>query len=64
MDPAGPVLAIVPWNFLAVALARKLGPALAMGCSVVVKGPEETPVSPPRWLGRLPRPGCPTAWSR
>ncbi|MFG2556971.1 aldehyde dehydrogenase family protein [Streptomyces sp. NPDC048581] len=43
VDAAGPVLAIVPWNFPAVVLARKLGPALAMGCSVVVKGPEETP---------------------
>jgi succinate-semialdehyde dehydrogenase/glutarate-semialdehyde dehydrogenase len=46
VDPAGPVLAIVPWNFPAVVLARKLGPALAMGCSVVVKGPEETPCVP------------------
>ncbi|MFF4016055.1 aldehyde dehydrogenase family protein [Streptomyces sp. NPDC001843] len=45
-DPAGPVLAIVPWNFPAVVLARKLGPALAMGCSVVVKGPEEVPCVP------------------
>nr|WP_329314350.1 aldehyde dehydrogenase family protein [Streptomyces sp. NBC_01262] len=43
VDPAGPVLAIVPWNFPAVVLARKLGPALVMGCPVVVKGPEETP---------------------
>ncbi|WP_128434198.1 aldehyde dehydrogenase family protein [Streptomyces cyaneus] len=46
VDPAGPVLAIVPWNFPAVVLARKLGPALAMGCSVVVKGPEEVPCVP------------------
>lgn len=43
VDPAGPVLAIVPWNFPAVVLARKLGPALAMGCSVVVKAADETP---------------------
>ncbi|MEO5877320.1 MAG: aldehyde dehydrogenase family protein [Streptosporangiaceae bacterium] len=42
-EPAGPALAIVPSNFPAVVLARKLGPALAMGCSVVVKGPETTP---------------------
>lgn len=43
VDPAGPVLAIVPSNFPAVVLARKIGPALAMGCSVVVKGPETAP---------------------
>ncbi len=42
-DPAGPVLAIIPGNFPAVVLARKLGPALAMGCSVVVKAPESAP---------------------
>ncbi|ANP54941.1 succinate-semialdehyde dehydrogenase/glutarate-semialdehyde dehydrogenase [Streptomyces griseochromogenes] len=42
-EAAGPVLAIVPWNFPAVTLARKLGPALSMGCSVVVKAPETTP---------------------
>lgn len=43
VEPAGPVLAILPWNFPAVVLARKLAPALAVGCSVVIKGPEETP---------------------
>ncbi|MFJ3937638.1 aldehyde dehydrogenase family protein [Streptomyces parvus] len=43
MEAAGPVLAVVPWNFPAVTLSRKLGPALAMGCSVVVKAPETTP---------------------
>ncbi len=43
VDPVGPVLAIVASNFPAVVLARKLGPALAMGCTVVVKAPETTP---------------------
>jgi succinate-semialdehyde dehydrogenase / glutarate-semialdehyde dehydrogenase len=43
LEPAGPVLAIVPWNFPAVITARKLAPALVAGCPVVVKGPEETP---------------------
>jgi succinate-semialdehyde dehydrogenase/glutarate-semialdehyde dehydrogenase len=42
-EPAGPVLAIVPWNFPAIVLARKLGPALVTGCPVVVKGAEQTP---------------------
>lgn len=43
VDPVGPVLAIVASNFPAVVLARKLAPALAMGCPVVVKAPETTP---------------------
>lgn len=43
VEPAGPVLAITPWNFPAVILARKVGPALAMGCPVIVKAAEETP---------------------
>lgn len=43
VEPAGPVLAIVPSNFPAVVLARKVGPALLAGCSVVVKGPETVP---------------------
>jgi succinate-semialdehyde dehydrogenase/glutarate-semialdehyde dehydrogenase len=43
VDPVGPVLAIVPWNYAAVILARKIAPALAMGCPVIVKGPEQTP---------------------
>lgn len=45
VDPAGPVLAIVPTNFPAVVLARKAGPALVMGCPVVVKAPETTPAA-------------------
>jgi succinate-semialdehyde dehydrogenase/glutarate-semialdehyde dehydrogenase len=43
VEPAGPVLAIVPSNFPAVVLARKVGPALLAGCSVVVKAPETAP---------------------
>ncbi|WP_430789543.1 aldehyde dehydrogenase family protein [Actinoplanes sp. G11-F43] len=43
VDPAGPVLAIVAGNFPAVVLARKIAPALAMGCPVVVKTPENAP---------------------
>lgn len=43
VEPAGPVLAFVPWNFAAVIASRKVASALAMGCSVIIKGPEETP---------------------
>ncbi|AZO45222.1 NAD-dependent succinate-semialdehyde dehydrogenase [Mesorhizobium sp. BR1-1-3] len=44
-EPVGPVLAIAPWNFPAVNPARKLGAALAAGCSCILKPPEEAPAS-------------------
>ncbi|MBZ4017640.1 aldehyde dehydrogenase family protein [Streptomyces purpurogeneiscleroticus] len=43
--PLGVVGAITPWNFPAVAPIRKLGPALAAGCPVVLKPAEETPLT-------------------
>ena len=43
--PVGPVAAFTPWNFPLNQIVRKIGPALAAGCSVVAKGPEETPAS-------------------
>jgi succinate-semialdehyde dehydrogenase/glutarate-semialdehyde dehydrogenase len=45
-EPVGPVAAFTPWNFPIVQIARKLSAALAAGCSMVVKAPEETPASP------------------
>ncbi len=44
-QPVGPVAAFSPWNFPLVLPARKLGGALAAGCSIVLKGAEETPAS-------------------
>jgi succinate-semialdehyde dehydrogenase/glutarate-semialdehyde dehydrogenase len=44
-EPVGPVAAFTPWNFPIAQAARKLGAALAAGCSVILKGPEETPGS-------------------
>jgi len=44
-EPVGPVAAFTPWNFPVSQAVRKLGPALAAGCSVVVKPPENTPCS-------------------
>ncbi|WP_088280211.1 NAD-dependent succinate-semialdehyde dehydrogenase [Ideonella sp. A 288] len=41
--PIGPVAAFTPWNFPANLPSRKLGSALAAGCSVVIKPAEETP---------------------
>ena len=44
--PVGPVAAFTPWNFPINQVVRKLCAALAAGCSIIVKGPEETPASP------------------
>jgi aldehyde dehydrogenase (NAD+) len=44
-EPVGVVAAITPWNSPSLLLAWKLGPALAAGCTVVVKPSEHTPVS-------------------
>ena len=43
--PVGPVAAFAPWNFPVNQSVRKLAAALAAGCSIVLKGPEETPAS-------------------
>ena len=47
--PVGVVAAITPWNFPSSMLARKLGPALAAGCTVVVKPATATPFSGLVW---------------
>lgn len=44
--PVGPVAAFTPWNFPINQIVRKLSAALATGCSIIVKAPEETPASP------------------
>lgn len=44
--PIGPVAAFTPWNFPINQIVRKVSAALAAGCSIIVKGPEETPASP------------------
>jgi succinate-semialdehyde dehydrogenase/glutarate-semialdehyde dehydrogenase len=43
--PAGVALLITPWNFPLAMATRKIGPALAAGCTVVVKPASETPLS-------------------
>ncbi|MCC6533789.1 MAG: NAD-dependent succinate-semialdehyde dehydrogenase [Burkholderiales bacterium] len=45
-EPVGPVAAFTPWNFPINQVVRKLCAAVATGCSIIVKGPEETPASP------------------
>ncbi len=44
-QPVGVVAAITPWNFPSAMITRKVSPALAAGCSVVVKPAPETPLS-------------------
>jgi len=45
-EPVGPVAAFTPWNFPINQAVRKLSAALATGCSIILKAPEETPASP------------------
>jgi len=45
-DPVGPVAAFTPWNFPINQVVRKVSAALATGCSMLVKAPEETPAGP------------------
>jgi phenylacetaldehyde dehydrogenase len=51
-EPVGVVGQIIPWNFPLLMAAWKLGPALASGCTVVLKPAEQTPLSALR-LGEL-----------
>ncbi|WP_378950492.1 NAD-dependent succinate-semialdehyde dehydrogenase [Mesorhizobium sp. ANAO-SY3R2] len=48
-EPVGVIAAITPWNFPSSMLSRKLGPALAAGCTAVVKPASQTPYSGLAW---------------
>ena len=43
--PAGVAVLVTPWNFPAAMATRKIGPALAAGCTVVLKPASETPLT-------------------
>ena len=45
-EPVGPAAAFTPWNFPINQAVRKISAAIAAGCSVILKAPEETPGSP------------------
>lgn len=45
IEPVGVVGAIIPWNFPGLLFALKLAPALATGCTIVVKPAEQTPLT-------------------
>lgn len=44
-QPVGPVYAVTPWNFPAAMVTRKAAPALAAGCSFILKPAEQTPLT-------------------
>ena len=44
-QPVGPCLLITPWNFPLAMGTRKVGPAIAAGCTMVVKPAQQTPLS-------------------
>ncbi len=58
-EPVGPVAAFTPWNFPINQVVRKLSAALATGCSIVVKAPEETPASPAELIRAFADAGVP-----
>jgi succinate-semialdehyde dehydrogenase/glutarate-semialdehyde dehydrogenase len=58
-EPVGPVAAFTPWNFPVAQAARKLGAALAAGCSIILKGPEEAPASNAALVAALHDAGVP-----
>ncbi len=61
-EPVGVVAQIIPWNFPLLMQAWKLGPALAAGCTVVMKPAEQTPLRHCVWANWLwkqdSRKGC------
>jgi succinate-semialdehyde dehydrogenase/glutarate-semialdehyde dehydrogenase len=58
-EPVGPVAAFTPWNFPINQVVRKLSAALATGCSIIVKAPEETPASPAELIRAFADAGVP-----
>ena len=58
-QPVGTTAAITPWNFPTAMLTRKAGPALAAGCSIVVKPASQTPFSALAFAELAERAGVP-----
>jgi succinate-semialdehyde dehydrogenase/glutarate-semialdehyde dehydrogenase len=57
--PVGPCFLITPWNFPLAMATRKIGPALAAGCTVVIKPPELTPLTTLYFVQILTEAGLP-----
>jgi succinate-semialdehyde dehydrogenase/glutarate-semialdehyde dehydrogenase len=58
-EPVGVALCITPWNFPAAMATRKVGPALAAGCTVLLKAAHETPLTAYAIADILKRAGLP-----
>ncbi len=58
-EPVGVVAAITPWNFPSSMIARKIAPALAAGCPIVIKPASQTPLSGLAWGVLCERAGFP-----
>ncbi|MFG6118011.1 NAD-dependent succinate-semialdehyde dehydrogenase [Thalassobacillus sp. B23F22_16] len=58
-EPVGLVAAITPWNFPAAMMTRKAAPALAAGCTFIVKPAEETPLTTMRLVELAHEAGIP-----
>jgi succinate-semialdehyde dehydrogenase / glutarate-semialdehyde dehydrogenase len=58
-QPVGPVLMITPWNFPLAMGTRKIGPAIAAGCTMVVKPASQTPLTMLALAGLLQEVGLP-----
>ncbi len=58
-QPVGVVVAITPWNFPNAMITRKVGPALAAGCTVIIKPASETPLSALALVALAERAGIP-----
>ena len=59
VEPVGVALGLTPWNFPAFLPARKLAPALAAGCSMILKASEETPATAVALIRALSDAGVP-----
>jgi succinate-semialdehyde dehydrogenase/glutarate-semialdehyde dehydrogenase len=58
-QPVGPCYAITPWNFPMAMGTRKIGPAIAAGCTMVIKPAQQTPLSMLALAGILDEAGLP-----
>jgi succinate-semialdehyde dehydrogenase/glutarate-semialdehyde dehydrogenase len=66
-EPVGIVAAFTPWNFPVLTPARKIGGALAAGCSLILKASEETPACPracSTWCSACPRKSPSISWQK
>ncbi|MEL4375854.1 NAD-dependent succinate-semialdehyde dehydrogenase [Brucella cytisi] len=58
-EPVGPVAAFTPWNFPINQAVRKISAALAAGCSILLKGAEDTPAAPAELVRAFAEAGLP-----